>query len=134
MIPQGGTDQFARRTPFRGRLPEGSRVFDFEFHIRRFLLRVLPEGLMRIRRFGFLANRCKKQYLARCRELLGVERQTPPAARKSTRELMIEVTGLDPTLCPACRFGTLVVIAQLSALPVAASRAQRSPPPLLDSS
>jgi len=38
--------------------------------IRRFLLHVLPDGFMRIRHFGFLANRAKKQALAQCCTLL----------------------------------------------------------------
>src|SRR5439155_6845927 len=41
--------------------------------IRRFLLHVLPEGFMRIRHFGFLANRAKKQSLAQCRKLLDLQ-------------------------------------------------------------
>ena len=32
--------------------------------IRRFLLHVLPSGLVRIRQFGFLANRVRRQKLA----------------------------------------------------------------------
>jgi hypothetical protein len=32
--------------------------------VRRFLLHVLPKGLMRIRHFGFLANRCRREKLA----------------------------------------------------------------------
>jgi hypothetical protein len=39
--------------------------------IRRFLLHVLPKGLMRVRHYGFLANRCRKAKLAKIRELLG---------------------------------------------------------------
>ncbi|MCP4378306.1 MAG: IS91 family transposase, partial [bacterium] len=39
--------------------------------IRRFLLHVLPKGLMRVRHYGFLANRCRKEKLAKIRELLG---------------------------------------------------------------
>jgi hypothetical protein len=31
---------------------------DGEELIRRFLLHILPPGLMRIRHYGFLANRC----------------------------------------------------------------------------
>jgi hypothetical protein len=38
--------------------------------IRRFLIHVLPDGFMRIRHFGFLVNRAKKQSLAQCRKLL----------------------------------------------------------------
>jgi hypothetical protein len=39
--------------------------------IRRFLLHVLPSGFMRLRHYGFLANRHKAHTLRRCRELLG---------------------------------------------------------------
>ena len=35
--------------------------------IRRFLLNVLPHGLMRIRHYGFLANRCRGVQLAEIR-------------------------------------------------------------------
>ncbi|MCP5043708.1 MAG: IS91 family transposase [bacterium] len=43
---------------------------------RRFLLHVLPRGFVRIRHSGFLANACRQEQLARCRELLGEE---PPS-------------------------------------------------------
>src|SRR5438552_9891049 len=39
--------------------------------IRRFLLHVLPAGFQRIRYYGFLGNRHRKETLARCRHLLG---------------------------------------------------------------
>ncbi len=42
-----------------------------ERFLKRFLYHVLPKGLMRIRSYGILANAKKKDYLARCRELLG---------------------------------------------------------------
>ncbi len=42
--------------------------------IRRFLLHVLPSGLMKIRHYGYLANRYRKKKLALCRELLGVSK------------------------------------------------------------
>lgn len=99
--------------------------------IRRFLLHVLPDGFMRIRHFGFLANRSRKQKLNRCRELLGLEKRPSPASRKSARQLMMELTGLDPAICPACRLGSLVIIAPLPAID-ARSCSQRAPP--LDSS
>ena len=40
--------------------------------IRRFLLHVLPSGLVRIRHFGFLANRFRTPNLQLCRDLLAV--------------------------------------------------------------
>ena len=98
--------------------------------IRRFLLHVLPAGFMRIRHFGFLANRSRKQTLNRCRELLGSQ-PPAPTARKSARQLMLETTGFDLARCPACHLGTLIILAQLPALAVAAG-SLRAPP--LDSS
>jgi hypothetical protein len=55
--------------------------------MRRFLLHVLPNGFMRIRHFGFLANRSRKQKLDRCRLLLGLAQQPSPAPKKSARYL-----------------------------------------------
>ena len=46
--------------------------------LRRFLLRVLPKGLVRIRHFGLFANRTRSAMLALCRSLLG-----PPLASTS---------------------------------------------------
>ena len=37
-----------------------------EEFLRRFLLHTLPPGLCRIRHYGFLANRCRREKLARC--------------------------------------------------------------------
>ncbi len=36
---------------------------DYSEFIRRFLIHVLPKGFMRIRHYGFLANRCRAQSL-----------------------------------------------------------------------
>ena len=45
-------------------------TFDAVEFIRRFLLHVLPFGLVRIRQFGFLANRFHTPNLQLCRDLL----------------------------------------------------------------
>jgi hypothetical protein len=65
--------------------------------LRRFLLHVLPKGLVRIRHFGFFANRRRETALARCRELLGA----------ATSVEHSETTNLPR--CPACS-GTMLVI------------------------
>jgi hypothetical protein len=50
-----------------------------EEFIRRFLLHVLPKGFVRIRHYGWMANRCRRQRAAQCRALLGEEAaQLPP--------------------------------------------------------
>jgi hypothetical protein len=48
-----------------------------EEFIRRFLLHILPKGLVRIRYYGWMANRRRRQCAALCRELLLAEAQTP---------------------------------------------------------
>jgi len=45
--------------------------------LRRFLLHVLPKGLMRVRHYGLLANRCRVQRLAHIRKLLGAPAPEP---------------------------------------------------------
>ena len=46
-------------------------ALDANEFIRRFLLHSLPKKFMRIRHCGFLANRCKKGNLLKCRMILG---------------------------------------------------------------
>ena len=48
-----------------------------EEFIRRFLMHVLPKGLMRIRHYGWMANRCRRQRAAQCRVLLAAEPPPP---------------------------------------------------------
>jgi hypothetical protein len=75
--------------------------------IRRFLLHVLPSGLVRIRHFGFLANRVRKQKLTQCRALLAASAPIPIDPDGSTS---VE----DPHCCPICRLGRLIVIELLT--------------------
>ena len=81
--------------------------------IRRFLLHVLPSGYMRIRHYGITANRCKKENIRICKALLGVSDETPVSHDKTIRERMLELTGRDITLCPACGKGKLIVVAEI---------------------
>jgi len=54
-----------------------------EEFIRRFLLHVLPKGFVRIRHYGWMANRCRRESSALCRALLGQE-ATPTATMPAT--------------------------------------------------
>jgi len=74
--------------------------------IARFLLHVLPNQFMRIRHFGFLANRAKKQKLARCRQLMGLSPKLAELENKSPQELMLELTGIDITTSATSRMKT----------------------------
>jgi predicted Zn-ribbon and HTH transcriptional regulator len=86
---------------------------DAQEFIRRFLLHVLPDGFMRIRHFGFLANRAKKHALAQCRKLLKLDAALPEIPKKSAHDLLLELTGIDLSRCPSCHQGTLIVVAEL---------------------
>ena len=54
--------------------------------LRRFLLHLLPSHFVRIRHYGFLANRHRAQKLARCRELLGVMVPETPASQWANQQ------------------------------------------------
>jgi hypothetical protein len=83
--------------------------------IRRFLLHILPDGFMRVRHFGFLANRSKKQALAQCRNLLNIDPPLPQRPDESIQDLLLKITGVDLSRCPCCHQGTMVVVGDLPA-------------------
>jgi Putative transposase/Transposase zinc-binding domain len=87
-------------------------TLDAQEFIRRFLLHVIPKGFMRVRHFGFLANR-SKSLLSKCRQLLDLGPAMPKLPQKSVHELMLQLTGIDITRCPLCQKGTLVFLANL---------------------
>jgi predicted Zn-ribbon and HTH transcriptional regulator len=87
-------------------------TLDAHEFIRRFLLHVIPKGFVRVRHFGFLANRSKGLF-AKCRQLLDLSSALPKLPSKSVHQLMFELTGIDITRCPLCRKGTLVFLADL---------------------
>jgi Putative transposase/Transposase zinc-binding domain len=77
-------------------------TLDAEEFIRRFLLHVLPKGFRRIRHFGFLANACRADKLARIRAALQVPEPPPPAEPVDYRECYAILTGHRIDLCPVC--------------------------------
>ena len=81
--------------------------------IRRFLLHVIPKGFVRVRHFGFLANR-SKSLLSKCRQLLDLSPTLPKLPQRSVQDLMLQLTGIDITRCPLCQKGTLVFLAGLA--------------------
>src|ERR1700675_321744 len=83
--------------------------------LRRFLLHLLPEGFVRIRNFGFLANRKRATTLPLCFQLLGSAPQTEPE---------VSTTGpSDLWACPKCG-GRMMVVERLTAADIQL----RSPP------
>ncbi len=86
-----------------------------EEFIRRFLSHVLPEGFMRIRGFGFLANACKAKKVKMIQEQLHYQPKKSIKGR-SIAERMLELTGQDITLCPLCQIGHLKRISDIPSL------------------
>jgi hypothetical protein len=79
--------------------------------LRRFLLHVLPKGFVRIRFFGFLANRRRSTMLSQCRRLLAVQ----PESRTQALPLQPAVSTW---LCPLCG-GVMIMVERLTAQQVA---------------
>jgi hypothetical protein len=80
--------------------------------IRRFLLHSLPKGFVRIRHYGFLANRNRTENLNTIRRLMGL---SPPPTKEMTslEEMMQKLTGIDITICPCCSNGKMQFFAQI---------------------
>jgi len=78
--------------------------------IRRFLLHILPDGFMRIRQYGFLANKTKKKIVPRIRDCIGKTEmiKTKPIVEKST------IDEYNPFLCPCCNKGTLKMFMEVA--------------------
>lgn len=82
----------------------------FEF-IRRFLCHVLPDGFMKIRHYGILSNRNKKDKLLLGKQLLGVDIEESECndEHESWENLLYRITGIDPRVCPSCGKGRMVL-------------------------
>lgn len=99
-----------------------------EEFIRRFLIHVLPDGLQRIRYYGFLSNRHRQQKLTRCRQLLGIcstdTNARTPEKSEDYRDRYERLTGASLRHCPVCRQGRMVELEEIPAVP----------PPFMDTS
>jgi len=83
--------------------------------IRRFLIHVLPTRFVRIRHFGLLANRNRKDNIAVCRNIIGVDK---PIIKKEVKpetwqEQLLRICGIDVTTCPICQKGKMFRMAPL---------------------
>jgi hypothetical protein len=95
------------------------RTLSLDEFLRHFLLHLLPKGFVRIRNFGFLANRRRATLLALCFQLLGSAPQTEQGTSGGK-------DSSDLWLCPKCG-GPMMVIERLTAAEIQL----RSPPDLV---
>jgi Putative transposase/Transposase zinc-binding domain len=88
--------------------------------LTRFLLHILPQGFVRIRHFGFLANRRRTSLLPLCFQLLGTTPEPPAEENPPSTE-----DPPDLYRCPNCG-GPMKIIERLTAAEIQL----RSPPEL----
>jgi hypothetical protein len=87
-----------------------------EEFIRRFLLHVLPTGFVKIRHFGFLANRGRRDNVRLCRQLLAASSSGPPGlVPHDSHSDEPEADRVDR--CPRCKEGSMrpveILLAQM---------------------
>jgi hypothetical protein len=85
-------------------------ALDAHEFIRRYLQHVLPNGFMRIRAFGFLANACKTKNIDLiCSQLTPHDNgsKQDKKIKEPIDKLMMRLTGIDINLCQTCKIGRL---------------------------
>ena len=103
-----------RYTDYQDRNRPKTMTLSPEEFLRRFLLHILPDGFMRIRHYGFLANCCRRKKLEQIRQALAQTHSTqhdvegassnPPATNSNPAHA-------EPAIpCPKCTAGHLSVI------------------------
>jgi hypothetical protein len=80
--------------------------------IRRFLQHILPDGFCKIRYYGILSNRHRRQSVQICRKALGVA-PPPPKPRLTWQERLYRATGTDVSVCPCCQSGWMLTVETL---------------------
>jgi len=92
----------------------------FEF-IRRFLQHVLPREFFKIRYYGILSSRNKKNKLEKCRQILGTSNNQEESEKIDRRQLILKLTGIDPAICPKCKNGLFRRVEELIPVRIAAA-------------
>jgi hypothetical protein len=82
--------------------------------IRRFLLHVLPAGFHRIRYYGWLGSRVRRERLAQCRQLLHMPMSSAASgdtqAPTDYRDRYEALTGASLRACPVCLSGHMRLV------------------------
>ena len=108
---QDGEVSFRWRDYSDGDRQKTMTVTAHEF-IRRFLLHVLPHRYVRIRHFGLLSNRNRKDDISLCRMLLDSGKTTTKEKDKQEtwQEQLLRICGIDVTTCPVCKKGRMLTV------------------------
>jgi hypothetical protein len=99
----------------QGRHRSRTLTLTAEEFIRRFLIHVVPPQFRRIRHYGFLANRHRKQKVARCRQLLGNAATQLLPNMEQCALLLASLVSRPVARCPVCRRGEMIRVQTLPA-------------------
>ena len=77
---------------------------------RRFLMHTLPSRFVRIRYFGFLANRFRRQRLDECRSLIGVLPVLPVPVSDADGSIGGSDQQEATSMCPKCGCGRILIL------------------------
>ena len=70
--------------------------------IRRFLMHVLPKGFVKIRHYGLLSNRNKKEKISFCRNVIGCRKYLSKLKELDHAGLMKALYDIDVNKCTCC--------------------------------
>jgi hypothetical protein len=104
---ENGRITFTYRDRKKGdiKLPMSLPIVEF---LRRFSQHILPKYFVKIRHYGILSSRVKKQKLLLIRKAL--DQPTPVKKDKMTlAQVVLETTGVDLTICTSCKEGKMIV-------------------------
>ena len=71
------------------------------------------QRFVKIRYFGFLSHRVKKEHVERIRSLADPDFQAPETREETAEETMTRLLGEDGCLCPKCRKGRMTKVLEL---------------------
>ncbi|PJB00068.1 MAG: IS91 family transposase [Ignavibacteriales bacterium CG_4_9_14_3_um_filter_30_11] len=87
--------------------------------IRRFLLHILPNNFYKIRYYGILSSRNKKEKLSMCKQILGVNENEKETVESDNLEYGKHI---DASKCPKCKKGRMVLEERMMVIPLNANR------------
>ena len=89
-----------------------TEIISEKLFIKRLAFHILPKGFKKVRFYGFMSNRCRKNMSVLCRMLLGysiAEQQETDDMLNDTAFLFWKYFGIDISKCPDCEEGHLVL-------------------------
>jgi len=81
--------------------------------IRRFLLHVLPQRLVKSAISGFCSTKDKQKNIELIRKLVDAVAAFTEKAEETVQQIMLRLTGVDITLCPHCRKGRMIPVVKI---------------------